>query len=181
MNIEILGPFDFLPFQQNSKTLYTQENSWKPGIYFWVYKIGDTNFINYIGITSNSIAQRQSGHLSSFLTGTYDIYNTDSLFSGVLERVYTSANGFDSFLNCQKHLELQLNSLKFYYSPIDAESSILKRIETALISHIRSNKEFSTILDNGSVSRYRREDETEIYVTINSEASIKGLPREITV
>ena len=113
MNIEILGPFNFLPFQQHGVTLYSQENTWKPGIYFWVYKIDDTNFINYIGITSNSIAQRQSDHLSSFLNGTYDIYNTDLLFSGNLERAYTKANGFEGFVSSQKHLELQLKNLQF--------------------------------------------------------------------
>ena len=181
MNIEILGPFNFLPFQQHGVTLYSQENTWKPGIYFWVYKIDDTNFINYIGITSNSIAQRQSDHLSSFLNGTYDIYNTDLLFSGNLERAYTKANGFEGFVSSQKHLELQLKNLQFYYSPIEADSVILKRIETALIQHIRSSSDFYKILDNGSVSRYRRDDEAEIHVAISTKANIKGLPTEIIV
>ncbi|MCS6241391.1 hypothetical protein [Shewanella baltica] len=181
MDIEILGPFDYLPFQKDGASLYSEEQAWKPGIYFWVFNLGGSFLINYIGIASTSIAQRQSSHLSSFLTGQYDIYNTDSLSNGELERAYSPGDGHGKFSSCLGHLDKQLNDLQFFFAPIEVESSILKRIETAFITHVRDLDEASVILDNGSVSRYRRDDEDAIPVNISTPIEIKGLPSELLV
>ncbi|MDP5030955.1 MAG: hypothetical protein NWQ54_17665 [Paraglaciecola sp.] len=181
LDMEILGPFDFLPFQQGGLSLYNDQNAWKPGIYFWVYNLNDSLLINYIGITSTSIAQRQSAHLSSFFSGFYDIYDVDSLLIGHLDKAYTPGDGHEKLCKSQEHLEKQLKLLKFFFAPVSVELSVLKRVETAFIKHVRSSNEFSRILDNGSVSRYRRDDEAAIHVSIHTKTEIRGMPSELFV
>ncbi|WP_299792376.1 hypothetical protein [uncultured Shewanella sp.] len=176
MEIEILGPFDYLPFKKEGASLYCEKLTWKPGIYFWAYQIENSYWVNYIGISSVSIAKRQSNHLSSFLSGGYDIYNINSLFNGVLERAYSPGDGNESFNKNFGYLEQQLDNLCFFFAPIETETSLLQRIETSFITHIRSSAENSKILDNGIVSRYKRDDEEVIPLTINSPAIIKGIP-----
>jgi len=180
MDIELLGPFDYLPFKKEGVSLYNEKLIWKPGIYFWTYKIEDSYWINYIGITSVSIGERQSSHLSSFLTGNYDIYNINSLLNGKIEKVYSPCNGNENFNKNFNHLEQQLDNLCFFFAPIDTESSILKRIETAFILHLRNTDENSKIFDNGSVSRYRRDDEEAISLTISSSKLINGIPNSLS-
>lgn len=180
MEIEISGPFDYMPFQKEGASLYSEELTWKPGIYFWAYNFENSYWVNYIGITSISIAHRQSSHLSSFLSGQYDIYNINSLFSGEIEKAYSPGDGHEKFNINLNQLEQQLNKLCFFFAPIETESSILKRIETAFIMHLRDSNENSKILDNGSVSRYRRDDEQAIPLTISSEVIIKGIPNELS-
>jgi len=176
MKIEILGPFDYLPFQKEGASLYNEKLIWEPGIYFWTYQIKSSYWINYIGISSISIAERQSSHLSAFLSGRYDIYNINSLFNGEIEKVYSPCDGNKNFNKNFNHLEQQLDNLCFFFAPIETESSILKRIETAFITHVRNSDENSKILDNGSVSRYKRDDEEAISLTISSPKLIKGIP-----
>ena len=177
MELDVLGPFSYLPFKKES--LYGEEQAWKPGIYFWTYCVEDSYRLNYIGITSTSIAQRQSSHLSSFLSGQYDIYEFESLLNGTIERAYSPGDGHFKFKKNLDNLEQQLETLSFFFAPIDTVPSILKRVETAFIVHIRNLENSSKILDNGSVSRYRREDEEEITVSIKSSVRIDGLPEKL--
>lgn len=181
MEIDILGPFDYLPFPKKGKSLYNEKLTWEPGIYFWAFQIESSYYLNYIGISSKSIAYRQSVHLSEFLSGGYDIYNLNSLLSGKIERAYSPGTGSEKFNQNYKQLEEQLNKLHFFFAPIDNELSILKRIETAFITHVRNSDDDSKILDNGSVSRYRRDDEKEIRLTINTPTLIKGIPDSLLV
>jgi hypothetical protein len=176
MEIEIRGPFDYLPFPKEGTPLYNEKLTWEPGIYFWAFQIESSYYVNYIGISSNSIAYRQSEHLSKFLSGGYDIYNLNSLLNGKIERAYSPDAGSEKFNQNYEQLEEQLNKLCFFFAPIDTESSILKRIETAFITHVRNSDDHSKILDNGSVSRYRRDDEDAIVLTINAPTLIKGIP-----
>ena len=157
MEIEILGPFNYLPFQKEGASLYNENLTWKPGIYFWAYQLENSYFINYIGFSSISISERQSSHLSSFLSGNYDIYNINSLLNGKIEKAYSPGDGNEKFNKSFNQLEQQLDDLCFFHAPIETEFTLLKRIETAFITHVRSSAENSKILDNGSVSRYRRE------------------------
>lgn len=176
MEIEILGPFDYLPFPKEGTSLYNEKLTWEPGIYFWAFQIESSYYINYIGISSNSIAYRQSEHLSKFLSGGYDIYNINSLLNGKIERAYSPGSGSDKFNQNYKQLEDQLNKICFFFAPIDIELSVLKRIETAFITYIRNSDDNSKILDNGCVSRYKRDDEEAIILTIDTPTLINGIP-----
>jgi len=176
MELEVFGPLDYLPFKKEGACLYNHKLTWEPGIYFWAFQIESSYYVNYIGISSHSIAYRQSEHLSKFLSGGYDIYNINALLNGKIERAYSPGAGNEEFNKNYKQLEEQLDKLCFFFIPIDTDLSILKRIETAFITHIRSSEDNSKILDNGSVSRYKRDDEEAIVLAINSPMRIKGLP-----
>ena len=176
MEIEILGPFDYLPFPKDRTSLYNEKLTWEPGIYFWTFQIESSHYVNYIGISSNSIAYRQSEHLSKFLSGGYDIYDLNSLLNGKIERAYSPGAGSEEFNKNYEQLEEQLNKLCFFFAPIDVESSTLKRIETAFITNVRNSDDNSKILDNGNVSRYKRDDEEAIMLTIKTPTLIKGIP-----
>lgn len=179
MKIEILGPYDFLPFQIGGKSLYGEELTVKPGIYFWAFQIEGEYWINYIGISESSIAKRQSGHLSKFLSAEYDVYNYEALMSGRIEKAYTPSDGREKFKTNLNQLEKVLQNLSFYFAPIETETSILKRIETAFICRYRESGTDSKILDNGNVSRYRRQDEEPVHLEITFPKGLKGMPSSL--
>ena len=138
--------------------------------------------MNYVGISSNTIAQRQAEHISQFLSGKYIYYDSESIKSGELKRIYHPHDGIKCFIKNLPRLKAGLKEIKLFFVPLREDKILLERIESALIMELRnSDSEISRWMDNDRVSRSKQGNETEKQVNIILPANIQGMPKRILV
>lgn len=81
-----------------SRCILLDSDAVEPGLYLWTVKVGSEYWVNYVGMSGTSIAQRQRVHIEEFLCGHYWIYDANSLSQGRKEAIYDPNKGLEVFL-----------------------------------------------------------------------------------
>jgi hypothetical protein len=181
--INFKGPYDFLPSGENF--FFDQEDAKTSGIYLWAVKDKDESyFINYVGISAQSIWARHSTHLTYYLSGNYRIIDPKELLRKKFKVIYQPNADWKPYLsnyfNLSKTTLELLKIIKIFYATLVLDKRTLERIETSLIKHIRNNYEdtYAKVLDNTRIC-YLRPDEKELQFRIETPVPIK-IPEIIT-
>ncbi len=158
-----------------------------PGIYLWTVEVNDVHFVNYVGMTSKSIADRQREHLDGYLAGKYWIYDSELFRQGRKQEIYRPepSLGVAKFLKDYEVLARKLykflRTITLLYLPIDKETAELKQIESGLISTLQSSDDkVKDFLDNYHVS-LSVPDEGKTSVRMCFPVPIAGLDEYIAI
>jgi hypothetical protein len=129
-----------------------------PGLYLWTIPDESKYWINYVGISTSSISERQLSHLRSYLSGEYVIYVPGELAKRRKQVAYDPKEGLDMFLerymSLAKAMYEQLSLFRLFMAPIREKKAMLETLESVIINSLRAdNGETAAFLDNYRPSR----------------------------
>ena len=156
-NIQWAGPYKLLP-TLTARSIFDVPEASGSGIYVWTAPVGNKYRINYVGVANSSIQFRHESHLKCFMTGRYLIHQADSYAAGRRDVLFDPRSGFQNFF--ERHVELtralrrQLEIMEIFYSPVKQQKEMLERLESAIYTHLKSQKgQCAEFLDNLRRSR----------------------------
>ena len=156
-----------------------------PGIYLWTIPLGDCYLINYVGISSDNVANRQIHHLKEHMSGSYLVYDPDALARGVKDEIYGPADGFDKFISLIEadagRVISHLRCFSIFFAKLKLSKVELERIESAIIEALRAHGDVvESFLDNRRISRWIPKED-RVLARLTSEVKFLGLRSEIAV
>jgi hypothetical protein len=130
-----------------------------PGLYLWTVPDESKYWINYVGISTTSIGERQLSHLRSYLSGEYVVYAPSELAKRKKQVAYDPKEGLNVFM--ERYLSLariiyeQLSLFRLFIAPMEGKKATLETLESMIINSLRAeNGEIAAFLDNYRPSRH---------------------------
>lgn len=182
-SIEFSGPYSLLP-DTSFEEIYNAEKTKSPGVYLWgVLTDSDTYLINYIVMTAFSVAGRHVEHVQAYLSGKYQICDSEALKRGDNKAIYVPNNNISNYLKkfqeLSEELLKQLRCYQIYHASLELQKNELERIESGLIEVLRqADGKPSQFLTNAKISRYTPPNE-RTKIRIKNHQLFQGLPAEI--
>ena len=161
------------------------------GLYFFTFKYNNEYLIEYVGITTRTYDIRFFEHVREFLSGGYKIYDLEMLLKGELLLIWNGRFGkkkdgisqfLDNYKEMASNVHSQLQAYKIFIAPMTGDR-ILERIEGAIYEQLKISfdKRVRGFIDKEVRYKAKKKSENPIYIDLESEATLLGLPDMLEV
>ena len=178
--LDFRGPFPLWPEDKDHWT--PGQAAACPGISLFTVKVRGQHRIYYVG-EANHIADRLREHLTFYLAGKYLIYDPVALGNGELVRVWVPSTDTEHTLACleehRQKLTAMLGLVNIFFAEVHADTTVLCRLESALIRALRRNEEAKKFLENSRLSVARYDD--HVLVEVRSASTLFAVPQVLSV
>ena len=184
------GPFRW--FGKNSSVVFDQPEAKLPGIYLFTFRHKNGFLIYSAGLTNKSFNSRLFDHLKHYLCGDYNILNPEKAeagkrvvlwewigYGGYDPKRWTRRNDFlKNYLKNAKRIHAQLQTMRIFIAPLDADRRVLARIEGAIMNILEKETNPAGALPvKGMALSKRRTTERPFVVKYTGNVRFHGLPR----
>ncbi len=192
-SIRIFGPFTWPGFPQKGICPLESVSRSASGLYLWTFPYREGFIVYAAGITRRSFLKRFKEHTKNYLSGVYTIFDLDEMRQGKKikiwpgfwmkkDRKHLEKEFFAREAEIKKSIQCQLSEYRIFLSEVPATPRLLERLEAAIMNHLYSlEAPFSTIPDKGMMLASRWENEQPIFVNIECETEILGIPDVLTI
>jgi hypothetical protein len=162
------------------------------GLYLWVVRQNSGRFkITYLGQTRRSFYDRTKEHIIQTLGGNYRVIDADQMILGIEQIIWDGQWRRDArkrlpeFLNRYEELAPLIKRYLYgqvvFVAPFQGEGRLLRRIEGALASKIRSDSSSSSIFPSDIRYVIRNATESAVAVAVSADQEIEGMPVDLLV
>ncbi|MHC4091868.1 MAG: hypothetical protein ACYSVY_16645 [Planctomycetota bacterium] len=185
LRLQVHGPFGWLT-GLDLPCVFDAPEIDGAGVYLWTVSFGTGELVYYVG-ESGLFTRRFREHLFAHLGGVYRIYDTNSLRSGRIERVWPGMWQKDGersageFLSRRNELlpmvERQLRLMRLWLIPTDLPERHRKLVEAAIARTLREHPPPVGTFQEDDIRYARRtSDESPFRFSIEGYARFLGLP-----
>mgnify|MGYP003383201858 CR=1 FL=1 len=188
VELHFAGPYRLLGAE---RSVFTAPEAARSGVYLWVVPSrSEPGWIHYVGETTNLFVTRCCEHLAEMSSGTYSIFDIERLRDGEprcdlweghgwgknsKEKVRQFREGWEAL--CEP-LRSYIDSLEVMLGPMEVVGDCTKRVESALLSHLRSVG--GTAADMVSEVRFKRYQpgDRRLRVRMSTARPLHGFPEQ---
>jgi hypothetical protein len=183
------GPYSWHG-SSDAPSLFESPLGGRSGIYLWTVPHSEGSLIYYVGETGRSFGVRFFEHFKEHFSGCYHIYEPTSLSKG--DKVTLWAGKYDKsfkfsfsslierFTELAPAITEHAKLYRFFLAPMDCEKRFRERVEAAIAKHLYDQPGVIGKFQEGGIRyRPRMPKEEGIWVSIETEAKIMGLPSRL--
>jgi len=137
LKFDFSGPYALLPNEMGLPYVLANAAAWGPGLYLWTFLYNKAHRVNFIGVATQNVAQRQNEHLADFLAGRRTVYRVDDLAAEGPSPAYRPEDGRERFISEIPAMMRHLASLQLFFAPFSGPHAQLERVGAALVAHFQ--------------------------------------------